>query len=317
MFRIEILEGEKKKTRSLEEIRQLWKLIFSEDSDEFLEYYFHDIAQNNTILVAKEADKETLIGMLHLNPYRVTVNGQNQLLYYVVAVATHPEYRKQGVMRSLLSRAKVYAQEKNAYALILQPEDERYYRPFGYQFVNQQLNTTIDTTKYIVENKLNVPNEVIQNSFQTLEIEDFIDKFSDFVSLLKKGKNHRNEIIRGVVEVVLSLEYGKRLYHEVTADKGMVLYRNNAFVFCYLNSSQVEIRKVIFPPMNEDEREELLKQLIEFAYPRKLILHETNERTVTEKLPYYRGNFYDVRKYMMVLPIQAVMAEKWMFDEVV
>lgn len=311
MFTVERLEANKDE-RKLIEIRKLWKLVFPEDSNNFLDYYFQWVIPNNTIFQVVVADSEQLVGMLHLNPYEVIIGGVKESIYYVVAVATHPEFRRQGIMKTLLQEAEIYARQINAYALILQPEDERYYSPFGYQFINQQFNTTINTKKYIRD------QIAIEESsfFSRINDSEFRQLFSQYLAEIEVG-GVKEFVLDSELKVVQNMEYGIRLFEEVTSENGIVLFHDQIFVFCYINDEQMELRKIIMPKNCEVNKEIITKSLIEYAYPRKLIFHETNERTLTQYIPYHRTNLYDVRQYMMILLIQEKRFNNCFFDEVV
>ena len=49
--------------------RGLWEQVFSEDSQEFVDYYYYIKTKDNTIYVIEEDDE--IRAMLQLNPYQV------------------------------------------------------------------------------------------------------------------------------------------------------------------------------------------------------------------------------------------------------
>lgn len=49
--------------------RSLWEQVFSEDSQEFVDYYYYIKTKDNTIYVIEEDDE--IRAMLQLNPYQV------------------------------------------------------------------------------------------------------------------------------------------------------------------------------------------------------------------------------------------------------
>ena len=83
--------------------RKLYEEVFDEDSPSFVEYYYTEKTRDNQIYVVEE--EGGIRSMLHLNPYRLYVNGSEKEVNYIVAVATQKEYRKRGYMASLLKRA--------------------------------------------------------------------------------------------------------------------------------------------------------------------------------------------------------------------
>ncbi len=83
--------------------RSLWEQVFSEDSQEFVDYYYYIKTKDNTIYVIEEDDE--IRAMLQLNPYQVKLQESVVPSDYIVGVATQAEYRGRGYMRNLLIHA--------------------------------------------------------------------------------------------------------------------------------------------------------------------------------------------------------------------
>lgn len=125
-----LFEEEKERSRAL------YYEAFPEDSEGFVEYYYSYITKDNRILVLEQ--EGTICSMLHLNPYRLSVNGTAVDAYYYVAVATKASCRHQGMMRSLLSKSlKDIHREGHAFAYLM-PADRAIYEPFDFRIVYQQ-----------------------------------------------------------------------------------------------------------------------------------------------------------------------------------
>lgn len=114
--------------------RKLWEEIFTEDSPEFVDFYYSDKARRNKILVADENDE--IVAMVHRNPYDVAVKNQIWRVDYIAGVATAPEKRHQGYMSGLLSRcfADMYI-EKMEFCFLL-PVDPAIYLPFDFTYIS-------------------------------------------------------------------------------------------------------------------------------------------------------------------------------------
>lgn len=124
--------SEEEKGRS----KTLYCEAFPEDSEGFVEYYYSYITKDNRILVLEQ--ERTICSMLHLNPYRLSVNGTAVDAYYYVAVATKASCRHQGMMRSLISKSlKDIHREGHAFAYLM-PADRAIYEPFDFRIVYQQ-----------------------------------------------------------------------------------------------------------------------------------------------------------------------------------
>ena len=120
--------------------RALWERIFAEDSERFLDYYYHIKTADNEILVL-ERDGE-ILSMLQLNPYRLQLGAAQVEAAYVIAVATDSRYRHQGMMARLLKRAMQDRRAKGQPFLFLMPAAEAIYRPFGFRFIYRQQSIT-------------------------------------------------------------------------------------------------------------------------------------------------------------------------------
>ena len=114
----------------------LYREAFPEDKDAFVEYYYSYVTKNNRILVMEQAEK--VCSMLHLNPYRLSVNGTEVDAYYYVAVATSEECRHQGMMRKLLHKSLNDIHEEVHPFTYLMPANRAIYEPFDFRIVYQQ-----------------------------------------------------------------------------------------------------------------------------------------------------------------------------------
>ena len=74
-----LLRAEHGKTRAV------WKEVFSEDSEKYLDYYYTNVASQNEIYVTEENGE--IASMLHLNPYAVRMGGAKVNAHFIVAVA--------------------------------------------------------------------------------------------------------------------------------------------------------------------------------------------------------------------------------------
>ena len=114
----------------------LYRGAFPEDKDAFVEYYYSYVTKDNRILVLEQEGE--ISSMLHLNPYRLSVNGTEVNAYYYVAVATKAECRHQGMMRKLLVRSLNDIHEEGHPFTYLMPVNRAIYEPFDFRIVYQQ-----------------------------------------------------------------------------------------------------------------------------------------------------------------------------------
>lgn len=120
---------EEQKIRS----RSLYERVFSEDTERFVDFYYTYKIRDNKILALEEDGQ--IISMLHLNPYRMIVNGYEVKSNYIVAVATHEDYRHHGHMRTLLEKAlRDMSREKMPFTFLM-PVRESIYAPFDFVWI--------------------------------------------------------------------------------------------------------------------------------------------------------------------------------------
>ena len=116
--------------------RHLWEEIFTEDTTEFLNYYYSLKIKNNEIYVIE--DDGEIVSMLHLNPYEMRIGDKLFRTHYIVAVATKESYRKRGLMRQLLNYVLQVMMDRGEPFTFLMPASEAIYKPFGFEFVYEQ-----------------------------------------------------------------------------------------------------------------------------------------------------------------------------------
>lgn len=126
----------KLKTEEHAETRRLWEEIFTEDTKEFLDYYYFIKARANEIYVIEEDGKTC--SMLHLNPYVMRIEEEEFPSYYIVAVATREEYRGKGFMGELLRDAMQDMYARRVPFTFLMPAAEAIYTPYDFRFIYRQ-----------------------------------------------------------------------------------------------------------------------------------------------------------------------------------
>ncbi|HBN57446.1 MAG TPA: hypothetical protein DD414_11795 [Lachnospiraceae bacterium] len=110
--------------------RPLYEEVFPEDSQRFVDFYYEYKTRDNEILVLK--DKDTIVSMLHLNPYKMIVNGYEVQSRYIVAVATRKAYRHKGCMETLLKKALHDTASLGIPFVFLMPASEKIYAPYDF-----------------------------------------------------------------------------------------------------------------------------------------------------------------------------------------
>lgn len=119
--------------------RHLWENVFSEDSREFVDYYYQQKIADNITYACESVPGGQPIAMLHLTPYQLEA-GNGQLLdsFYIVGVATAPEYRHQGMMSEMLIRSMEDCRGNGIPFVFLMPADPLIYEPFGFRYIYER-----------------------------------------------------------------------------------------------------------------------------------------------------------------------------------
>lgn len=119
-----------------ENSRVLYEEVFVEDEKAFVDAYYKIKAADNEILAVM--DEESIVAMLHRNPYTFRFRDKSLRADYLVAVATRRSYRHQGLMRRLLTRAlQDMEREKQPFAFLM-PADEAIYLPFDFRLMGNE-----------------------------------------------------------------------------------------------------------------------------------------------------------------------------------
>lgn len=159
-------EGEKERSRVL------YCEAFPEDKKEFVDYYYSYVTRDNRILVLEKDGQ--ICSMIHLNPYRLMVNGTKVDAYYYVAVATSADCRHQGMMRRLIGRSlKDIRGEGHPFAYLM-PVNRAIYEPFDFRLIYQQKKVELPEDPQMA-------NEAMDTMFDvyTLRDEWYMEKLAE------------------------------------------------------------------------------------------------------------------------------------------
>lgn len=126
--------------------RALWEEIFPDDTKDFLDYYYEYCTRENLIYGIMD-DKSRLLSMAQFNPYQVHLGETTVDTQYIVAVATRPESRHQGMMRKILHRALSDGYGRKEAFMFLMPAAEAIYKPFDFETVYGQKSMSVHKTE--------------------------------------------------------------------------------------------------------------------------------------------------------------------------
>lgn len=212
--------------------RELWEEIFTEDTPEFLDYYYSVKTQNNEIYVIE--DEGNIVSMLHLNPYEMRIKDKVYQTHYIVAVATKETYRRKGLMKQLLEHVLRVMTDRGEPFTFLMPAKEEIYLPFGFAFVYEQRQGKVKGEK---------------SWDHTLEICMADEKDCDAIAQFANQRLDKYEIVTWRTE-----SYYKTLLLELASEKGGILLAKKdgliqgVFPYAYTNEQdeQLMIKEPLF-----------------------------------------------------------------------
>ena len=137
-----MMELRKLEQKEHSKTRNLWETVFSEDTKQFLDYYYFFKTRDNEIYAIEE-DK-AIRSMLQLNPYMLQVEEQQFRGNYIIAVATEEAYRSRGYMVMLLRKSMEEMYRRKEWFTFLMPAAEAIYTPYDFRFIYNQRQALIE-----------------------------------------------------------------------------------------------------------------------------------------------------------------------------
>lgn len=208
--------------------RRLWEKIFTEDTPEFLDYYYSVKIKDNEIYVIEDGGE--IVSMLHLNPYQMRIQDKIYQTHYIVAVATDERYRKRGLMRQLLNHAMQVMADRGEPFTFLMPAAEAIYKPFGFEFVYEQKRT-------------HIAGEC--NMDETLEVVNATEEDCKAIAEFANEFLQDNDVV-----VWRNAKYYMTLLSELASEDGgiIVLKRDSKIqgIFGYAKDEQLQIHEPLF-----------------------------------------------------------------------
>lgn len=222
--------------RDLADSRALWEEIFPEDSAGFLNYYDLWKMRDNRMETRRRSGQ--LISMIHWNPYRVHLDGVTVPGYYVIAVATRPEYRRRGLMAGQLRDGLNRFQQEGVPFLFLMPADPAIYEPFDFRYVYSRSTIAIEDE---------VPERVEKVEIRPLTVEEYREAAAFMEQMLTPEYP---------VHTVRDREYVLRTAMECRSEggdmEGVFLEGRLAGCLSWWGDDTVEVRELLLIPELRD-----------------------------------------------------------------
>lgn len=226
------------------DMMELWKEVFH-DSYSYIKLVFDSyFIPDNAFTVY---DGEKLVASLLGVEYTFQIidnNGQKKYLkgLYLCGLATHPDYRRQGIMTNLMNKAECSAKARGFALTFLIPADanlRRYYERKGYRTASYKWHMPLKRSLSYPQDKMNIYT---------------------FRNLLENGKI---EFIRQIAQWCIDRErysnYPYSILHSIEDMMTIISENENSF-FITNDSFDLEypiltgIKAVVFPTSSEDEK---------------------------------------------------------------
>lgn len=218
--------------------RKLWESIFTEDTPEFLDYYYSVKTEENEIYVIEHNGE--IVAMIHLNPYRMRIADTLYDTHYIVAVATDENYRKRGLMKKLLEHSMKIMKKRGEPLTFLMPASESIYKGFGFKRIYEQGSCKIAGK----QNKGSLLEFVPARKEDCLELAMYANYYLKDYDLVTWRTEHYYQVL---------------LEEYASENGGILMAKKNENIegfCCFANEGHLEIRE----PMFRDE--DVLKQCI-------------------------------------------------------
>lgn len=257
-----------------EDILAMWQRNFH-DPAPYAEFYFEEVYGKNRVMLNLDKQEEEkdfdkagrniekscpkgereaeIKGMLHLNPYTLHIQGKPVKACYIVGVATDEEYRRQGVMRELLTETFSYLRKEGQILTYLMPANDAYYLPFDFRFGALQKEQELE---YHPGDKANA---AFSCRFRTGEE-------IDVGSIAAEENRMRDKTY--AVHTEISAEYLKRLIKETKSDFGRLLfvYKEEKYMGRFIMNAENDymvLSRIVCTDVKQ--RSEFLKEIIAYT----------------------------------------------------
>ena len=121
----------------MDQVKELWDYCFEKKEDPFFQYYFNEYCGKNNWVIAGFEEKETfayLKTMVHVNPYKVRIRNCEDLVPYLVGVATAPEARGQHLFEPLAKKTFEVLRSEEVSFVTLMPIYAGIYTPYEFAY---------------------------------------------------------------------------------------------------------------------------------------------------------------------------------------
>lgn len=250
------------------ETMQLWKEVFDGDTEQFIEYYYNNIANCNTIVAARK--NKDIVGMLHLNGYQIHLGRAIVPSHYFVGLAVKDEYANDMLPEKMIREAFHILNELREPFAFANVTNSEVYENSGFVLAYNQKNAIFSFEK---NNIIDV--EVIEESAKEEE-KDYSNVYcKELVDLDAKNEDLKNlgKFAEGILAekyttfACREYEYYLPIIKQFRAENGqMILICEHQFIigcFMYSEYDMIEIVDAIWQPKDADKCINAIKEYFE------------------------------------------------------
>jgi len=255
---------------------EMWKLCF-EDSDEFVQFYFDKVYQDNNTLVLL-ADNSIPVASLQILPYQIKIGEKIYNAGYISGAMTHPEHRKKGYMAQLLKAAAKQMKKQGFIFSFLIPQEEwlfDFYVKYGYEKAFPMTTENVNPANIHAESE----RVEVYADFENLPLEQIYHLYSGFLT------QKENVVLKTKEQFCFILE-------DLFIDEGYIFYlKENGIAFVVEDedeSNAIFIKEILYTSNNC--KQFLLSVIGKFF--------QTNKLTIENTQPSENSNLYGMIKVL-------------------
>ncbi|WP_240508143.1 GNAT family N-acetyltransferase [Virgibacillus indicus] len=244
-------------------------------------------------------DGDNLAAKLHLIPLSCYINGKIFNMGGISAVATWPEYRRQGMVKDLLHHSLKYMKENGQIISYLHPFSFRFYRKYGWEHAFNELQLTLPINK--LKKKWDAKGYVrrIQPDVPLLHhlYTNYAKSFNGMLERDEKWWEQR--VLNRKHQIAVA-------YNEQDQAEGYVLFKvkDNVVKITELVHSNLNGWKLLLGFIaNHDSMAEKVKMVVPENDKLSLLLDEPRFEQKLE--PYFMARIVDVQKFLQEYPFAA------------
>ncbi|WP_418557859.1 GNAT family N-acetyltransferase [Longibaculum muris] len=188
------------------EIMDLWRKSFVDETLETTHYYFDNLYQKENTFVLKNFQE--IVSVLQIHPMMIKNHQIEEECYFILGVCTKAEYQGQGCMKYLLNDVLKRYEDKKIYLQAYVPD---IYRPFGFNASHFHQIITVDKSKLVFKPLMPSSDENLLKAYYEAYTSS-LDEYSIRDNQYWKQLIYRCHIFND--QILIFENHGYLIYHE-------------------------------------------------------------------------------------------------------